>query len=167
MINPLILKSFIAYLIKTRTYSLPYLESSMALEESLITSGSILLTYERSEYHYSNNAINLPSKALVKSQFKVSIIYQCLTQSDESLTIFNDIVNIINGTSVSETLQKPFRIIKDELKQYEGSKKLYGVFEHSILFETEYPSSRIINTNIIERLNRFFSDLNISYNDMT
>jgi hypothetical protein len=149
MINPLILKDFIAALIITKTYSLPYLDSSMALEESLITSGSILLSYVGSDYQYSDNFMNLPTKVLVKPRFKVSIVYQCLTQTNESLVIFNDIVTVINGTSISETLQKPFRIIKDELKQYEGSKKLYGVFEHEIIFETNYSFSQILNETLV------------------
>ena len=122
----------------------------MALEESLITSGSILLTYAGSNYKYSDSSINLPSKVLVQSRFKVSIIYQCFTQDDESIIIYNDLSALINGTSISETLHKPFRIIKDELVQYEGSKKLYGVFEHTIIFETEYSFSKITSDAIVD-----------------
>lgn len=143
MINPLTIKNFIESLIKSRTYQFPFLDSSMTIEESLITSGSILLTYSGSDYSYSNNVSSLPSKVLPKPQFKVSIVYQSLIQDDQSLVIYNQLVPLINGKFTNSEDMKPLRIVSDKLKQYEGSKKLYGVFEHEIIFETEYRFSQL------------------------
>jgi len=141
MINPLVLKAFLSGILEAQTFLFPYLKSSMTIDEALITSGSILLSYEGSIYSYSPNNINLPSKVVAKSQFKVSVVYQSLIQDDQSLIVFNDVVLLINGTNMDEVKMKPFRIIKDELKQY---KDKYGVFEHSIFFETEYSFTQIV-----------------------
>jgi len=141
MINPLVLKAFLSVILEAQTFLFPYLKSSMTIDESLITSGSVLLSYEGSIYSYSQNNINLPSNVVAKPQFKVSVIYQSLIQDDQSLVVFNDVVSLINGTNMNEAKMKPFRIMKDELKQY---KDKYGVFEHSIFFETEYSFTQIV-----------------------
>ena len=141
MINPEVLKTFLADILRSEQFLYPYLDSSMTIDESLITSGSVLLSYEGSNYSYSLNNINLPSKVIAKPQFKVSVVYQSLIQDDQSLIVFNDVVSLINGTNIDSTKMKPFRIIKDELKQY---KDKYGVFEHSIFFETEYSFTQIV-----------------------
>lgn len=143
MINPLLIKNFIESLIKSREYQFPYLDSSMSVEESLITSGSILLIYDGSDFSYSNNVSSLPSKTISKARFKVSIVYQSLVQDDQSLVIYNQLVPLIVDKFIESTDMKPLRIVSDKLKQYEGSKKLYGVFEHEIIFETEYRFSQL------------------------
>ncbi len=135
MINPLVLKAFLSGILEAQTFLFPYLKSSMTIDEALITSGSVLLSYEGSIYSYSQNNINLPSNVVAKPQFKVSVVYQSLIQDDQSLIVFKDVVSLINGTNIDSTKMKPFRIMRDELKQY---KNKYGVFEHSIFFETEY-----------------------------
>ena len=94
MINPLVLKAFLSVILEAQTFLFPYLKSSMTIDESLITSGSVLLSYEGSIYSYSQNNINLPSNVVAKPQFKVSVIYQSLIQDDQSLVVFNDVVSL-------------------------------------------------------------------------
>jgi len=145
MINPKVLKDYLAAIIKTEPFAYPYLDSSMTVNESLITSGSILLTYDRSGYVYNLNNINIPSKVIAKPVFKVSIIYQSLVQEDQSLIIYNSLVLLLNGKSIDISIVKPFRIIEDKLTQY---KDKYGVFEHSIFFETEYSLAQLNKINV-------------------
>lgn len=142
MINPELLKKFLAAILIEQNFLYPYLDSSMTIDESLITAGSVLLTYDSSTYSYSDMNPNTLSRSMVKSKFKISIIYQSLIQEDQSLSIYNTIYSLINGSVISNSKQTPFRIIEDKLTQY---KDRYGVFEHALFFETEYFNSEINN----------------------
>ncbi|PIS44283.1 MAG: hypothetical protein COT22_11390 [Ignavibacteria bacterium CG08_land_8_20_14_0_20_37_9] len=142
MINPEVLKNFLSAILKEEQFLYPYLDSSMTVDESLITAGSVLLTYDSSIYEYGKNNGNGLSRSMVKSKFKISIIYQSLIQEDQSLKVYNRIYALINGAVISNAKQTPFRIIEDKLTQY---KDRYGVFEHALFFETEYFNTEIVS----------------------